>query len=84
MKVNRTDSTAATPELTVVVPCYNERPNVSVLVAKLDEALIGIAWEVVFVDDNSPDGTTAEARRLAPGVRRPKARAAERARSARP
>ena len=65
MKVNRTDSTAATPELTVVVPCYNERPNVSVLVAKLDEALIGIAWEVVFVDDNSPDETAAEVRRLA-------------------
>ena len=53
------------PELTVVVPCYNERPNVAPLVAKLDAALFGIAWEVVFVDDNSPDGTTAEVRRIA-------------------
>jgi dolichol-phosphate mannosyltransferase len=51
-------------DLTVVVPCYNERPNVAPLVAKLDTALAGIAWEVVFVDDNSPDGTAAEARRL--------------------
>jgi dolichol-phosphate mannosyltransferase len=51
-------------DLTVVVPCYNERPNVAPLVAKLDTALAGIAWEVVVVDDNSPDGTAAEARRL--------------------
>jgi len=35
------------------------------MVAKLDAALAGIAWEVVFVDDNSPDGTAAEARRIA-------------------
>ena len=52
-------------ELTVAVPCYNERPNVAPLVAKLDAALAGIAWEVVFVDDNSPDGTAAEVRRVA-------------------
>ena len=60
--------TAASPaaiELTVVVPCYNERANVAPLVAKLDAALAGIAWEVMFVDDNSPDGTAAEVRRLA-------------------
>jgi dolichol-phosphate mannosyltransferase len=51
-------------DLTIVVPCYNERPNVAPLVAALDAALTGIAWEVVFVDDDSPDGTAAEARRL--------------------
>ena len=53
------------PELTVVVPCYNERPNVAPLVDALAAALAGIAWEVLFVDDDSPDGTTEEARRLA-------------------
>jgi dolichol-phosphate mannosyltransferase len=53
------------PELTVVVPCYNERPNVAPLIEKLDAALFGIAWETVFVDDDSPDGTTAEVRRIA-------------------
>ena len=52
-------------ELTVVVPCYNERANVAPLAAKLDAALPGVAWEVVFVDDDSPDGTWAEAKRLA-------------------
>jgi len=54
-------------ELSIVVPCFNERANVAPMVAALDKALAGIAWEVVFVDDNSPDGTAAEARRLAQG-----------------
>jgi dolichol-phosphate mannosyltransferase len=53
------------PTLTVVVPCYNERPNVAPLIARLDAALCGIAWEAVYVDDNSPDGTAAEVRRVA-------------------
>ncbi len=56
---------AGTPELSVVVPCYNERPNVAPMIAKLEAALTGIAWEVIYVDDNSPDGTTQEVRRIA-------------------
>ena len=51
--------------LTVVIPCYNERENISPMVASLDKALAGIVWEVVFVDDNSPDGTADAARALA-------------------
>jgi dolichol-phosphate mannosyltransferase len=58
-------SARGAPELTVVVPCYNERPNVAPLITRLDAALYGIAWEVVYVDDNSPDGTAAEVRRIA-------------------
>ena len=54
-----------TPVLSVIVPCFNERPNVAPMIAKLDEALDGIAWEVIYVDDNSPDGTTQEVRRIA-------------------
>jgi dolichol-phosphate mannosyltransferase len=53
------------PTLTVVVPCYNERPNVAPLITRLDAALYGIAWEAVYVDDNSPDATAAEVRRIA-------------------
>jgi len=52
-------------ELSVVIPCYNERANVAPLIAALDAALKGIAWEAIVVDDDSPDGTAAEARRLA-------------------
>ncbi len=53
------------PDLSVIVPCYNERANVRPLVAKLDAALRRFAWEAVFVDDDSPDGTAAEVRGLA-------------------
>ena len=48
---------AGLPELSVVVPTFNERDNVTVLFRRLAATLAGIAWEVVFVDDNSPDGT---------------------------
>ena len=51
--------------ITVIVPCYNERANVRPLVAALDAALAGHVWEVVFVDDDSPDGTSDEIRSLA-------------------
>ncbi len=53
------------PTLSVVIPCYNERLNVAPMIAKLDAALAGIAWEAIYVDDDSPDGTAAEARRIA-------------------
>lgn len=52
------------PDLTVVLPTFNERGNVAPLVAKLDKALAGIAWEAIFVDDNSPDGTADALRAL--------------------
>ena len=48
---------SAAPDLCVVVPVLNERDNVAPLVEKLQAALAGIAWEVVFVDDGSTDGT---------------------------
>ncbi len=51
--------------LTVVIPCYNEAANVAPLVARLERALAGIAWEAVFVDDNSPDGTSEAVRAIA-------------------
>src|SRR3954470_1265637 len=57
--------TKGTPVLSVIVPCYNERPNVVPMIAKLDAALSGIDWEVIYVDDNSPDGTAQEVRRIA-------------------
>ena len=56
---------AGLPVLSVVVPTFNERDNVTALYRKLDATLQGIAWEVVFVDDNSPDGTWDVVRALA-------------------
>jgi len=52
-------------ELSVVVPTYNERGNVAELVRRLDAALRDHRWELVFVDDDSPDGTADEVRRIA-------------------
>ncbi|MET0707335.1 MAG: glycosyltransferase, partial [Tardiphaga sp.] len=54
-----------TLRLSVIVPTFNERDNVVTLVQRLDVALAGIAWEVIFVDDNSPDGTSDVVRMLA-------------------
>ena len=53
------------PRLSVIVPTFNERVNVTKLFEKLRNALTGIDWEVIFVDDNSPDGTSDVVRGLA-------------------
>ncbi len=52
-------------ELTVVVPCFNERANVEPMIAALDAALAGRRWEVLFVDDDSPDGTAGLVKAIA-------------------
>jgi dolichol-phosphate mannosyltransferase len=44
-------------ELTIVVPTLNERENIEPLLHRLERVLRGIAWEVIFVDDDSRDGT---------------------------
>ncbi len=61
-------SAAAAPlpvELSVVLPTFKERGNVAELVRRLDAALAGVAWEAIFVDDNSPDGTADAAKAIA-------------------
>lgn len=53
------------PKLSVIVPTFNERDSIGPLVQKLEAALAGIAFEVIIVDDNSPDGTAELAKELA-------------------
>ena len=52
-------------ELSIVVPTFKERGNIAELVQRLDAALEGVDWEVIFVDDNSPDGTTEVVKTIA-------------------
>jgi len=52
-------------ELSIIVPAFNERDNVAALVERLAVALRGRAWEVIFVDDDSPDGTAERVREFA-------------------
>lgn len=52
-------------DLSVVVPTFNEVNNVAELVNLLDRALVGVSWEVIFVDDDSPDGTGEAVRAIA-------------------
>jgi dolichol-phosphate mannosyltransferase len=52
-------------DLTIVVPTLNERDNIEPLVERLDHVLKGVRWQVMFVDDDSTDGTLGELYRLA-------------------
>jgi dolichol-phosphate mannosyltransferase len=52
------------PELSVIVPTFNERANIPILVERLSGVLSGCDWEAIFVDDNSPDGTAAVTRAI--------------------
>lgn len=70
-----TDATVDQPsgavtELCVVIPVLNERDNIAPMVARLEEVLAGVDWEVIFVDDDSRDGTREAVRAAAAGQAR--------------
>ena len=52
-------SQPAGPRLSVVVPVYNERDNLSPLTAQITKALTGqvSSFEIIYVDDGSTDGS---------------------------
>jgi dolichol-phosphate mannosyltransferase len=51
-------------DLSIIVPTFNERDNVPLLLKKIEAALPGVAWEIVFIDDDSSDGTIEVLRSL--------------------
>jgi dolichol-phosphate mannosyltransferase len=53
------------PVLSVIVPTYNEADNLVLLTHGLGEALASVPWEVIFADDDSPDGTHRLAKQMA-------------------
>lgn len=63
-------------EVAVIIPTYNEVENVEPLLRRLDLALKGIHFEVIFVDDDSPDGTAELVRTIS--LRDPRVRVIQR------
>src|ERR1700675_579046 len=60
----------SSPELSIIVPTFNERDNVGALIGRLAQCLEHRSWEVIFVDDDSPDGTADVVREIAVDDRR--------------
>lgn len=58
---------APTPEISVVIPSFNEAENIAPAIDAVAKALEGVAWEVVVVDDDSPDGTAERVKEIARG-----------------
>ena len=48
------------PAVSIVAPTYNERTNIRPLVSAIAATFGGTPWELIFVDDDSPDGTYRE------------------------
>ena len=65
-----TGSAMTAPELTLVIPTFNEKDNIAPLLDLLISALRGINWEVIFADDNSPDDTSLVVAQIARNDRR--------------
>ncbi|HJX35109.1 MAG TPA: glycosyltransferase family 2 protein [Desulfatiglandales bacterium] len=49
--------------ISIILPPYNEIDNINIIIQKIAEVLDreGIKWEIIVVDDNSPDGTASAA-----------------------
>jgi dolichol-phosphate mannosyltransferase len=60
--------TASSPEISVVVPLFNEEESIAILQTELSAALKGLNYEIIFVDDGSID-RTAERIETAPNIR---------------
>lgn len=52
-------------DVTVVVPTFNEKENIAVLIGRFEAMLGRLRWEVIVVDDDSPDGTAQAVQRIA-------------------
>jgi|YelNatPaOPRAMG01_1025707.scaffolds.fasta_scaffold37999_4 dolichol-phosphate mannosyltransferase len=52
------------PQLSLIVPTYMEADNIQEFIVRVNDALKGIPFEIIIVDDNSPDGTAKLAKEL--------------------
>ena len=49
------------PTISIVAPTFNERKNIRPLGEAIGKAMGNVLWELIVVDDDSPDGTAEEA-----------------------
>lgn len=54
---NETNSSKKEITVSIVLPTYNEKPNIAILFERLQTTLKNIPYEIIVADDNSPDGT---------------------------
>jgi dolichol-phosphate mannosyltransferase len=52
-------------KVSLIIPTYNEKDNITPLIERISKALVGYNYEIVIVDDNSGDGTIEAATKLA-------------------
>jgi dolichol-phosphate mannosyltransferase len=52
------------PSLSIVLPTYNERGNIKILIQGIEKTFEHVNHEIIVVDDNSPDGTAKVAEEL--------------------
>lgn len=50
--------------LSVIIPTYNEKDNISILFDRISKCLHHLNYEIIVVDDNSPDGTAQKVQEL--------------------
>ncbi len=51
-------------EYSIILPTYNERENLPLITWLIEKYLNGISYEIIVVEDNSPDGTLEVAKKL--------------------
>lgn len=56
----KTQKAINSEKITIIVPTYNEVENIAPIVSAINELLDKYSWDIIFVDDNSPDGTYEE------------------------
>ena len=51
-------------KLSLIVPCYNEEENIALFAETAEQALAGVEYEMIFINDGSKDDTIGELRKL--------------------
>jgi len=62
--INKNQKSYNPTKVSVILPTYNEAENIKILIPQIYEALNGMSYEIIVVDDNSPDGTASVAKKL--------------------